>query len=181
MSSGRVEFVVARPCGQFYVNGLSNAYSLDESIADDIEDVLDRYTLRKVIREFNDAIRVQWPCGPSFYISIICTPCTLGLSLLLPRVAISKAENAGHQYLHEVNITKEFNDKQIEFTLVKLLGQCSSKIVVSFPASLLPQSQADVEALNEMSPINDITDQSVETSTSTRQRLNSGNNGFRPK
>lgn len=178
MPSGRIEVVVGRPCGQFYVNGLSNAYSLEESTADDIEDVMDRYSLRKIIREFNDAIRVQWPCGPSFYISILCTPCTLGLSLLLPRVAVSKAENAGHQYLHQVNLTNECSEKEIEFKLVKLLGQCSSKIIVSFPASLLPQSESDVEALNERS-IHDITGINVEMST--RQRLNSGNGGHSPK
>lgn len=105
--------VILRPIGRSWVNGLSELY--EEKYPQSLATYMGAETFYDCIHEINDALVMNWPCGLCECFGYSCSLCTLGLSLLLPHLAVSKARTAAEREIKRIN--RRYNDKGIHWAL----------------------------------------------------------------
>lgn len=77
--------------GVRFCNGISNCYDTEIPIL--LQEILSGSELQKYssyMRQLNKRIKQYWPCLFAFWCGYLCVPCTLGLSICVPRICISE-------------------------------------------------------------------------------------------
>ena len=126
--------VKVMPIGRSFVNGISSAYdsiNFDERMSTFMTEA----EFTSIIDDFNETLVSFWPCGACYFFGICCSPCTFGLSLLLPSTCVSEAESHGRDFLRDISLKAKFYDQNIKFDLHR--STCTSYVEISFPQSLL--------------------------------------------
>jgi hypothetical protein len=111
-----------------FCNGMSNRY---ESKAPELlREILSGQELKKFqlyVEQLNFKVSQYWPCLFAFWCGYLCAPCTVGLSLCLPRLCVAEAENVLRQEVRKIN-HDILGGKKLEMRLVK--GCCSSHLLI---------------------------------------------------
>jgi hypothetical protein len=107
---------------------MSNRY---ESKAPELlREILSGQELKKFqlyVEQLNFKVSQYWPCLFAFWCGYLCAPCTVGLSLCLPRLCVAEAENVLRQEVRKIN-HDILGGKKLEMRLVK--GCCSSHLLI---------------------------------------------------
>ena len=53
--------------------------------------------------QLNIKTNQYWPCLFAFWCGHLCSPCTLGLSLLIPNLCVSESENVLRREIKKIN------------------------------------------------------------------------------
>lgn len=102
--------------GQMFVSGISSQY--DDKFPVALKKHIEQRFFDETMARLNDALSSFWPCLPAFLMGYGCCLCTGGLSLLIPWICISEAEDSAKTLLKEAN-EHYFFDKNLEIRLVK--------------------------------------------------------------
>lgn len=120
---GRLEAV-----GSLFCNGMSNKY---ESKAPPLlHDILTPAEVKKFlfyVDQLNFKTSQYWPCLFAYWCGYLCAPCTVGISLCLPRLCVAEAENVLRMEVRKIN-HDILSGKKLEMRLVK--GCCSSHLLI---------------------------------------------------
>lgn len=131
-SSSDLLVVKLKCTGLRFINGISSKY--DDTFDPMLEGVLTESELEDIVKRLNDSIAEYWPCNTCYLFGFVCTPFTLGTSLLCPNYCISQAEEHANRMLENVSLKSRYLDRRISFKIVKEC--CSSYVAISFPADL---------------------------------------------
>ncbi len=127
--------------GQRFINGISSSYEIKYSPV--LVGVVSEEDIHDIIGRLNDTIQSYWPCNTCYVFGFVCSPFTLGTSLLCPGYCISQSDERAQAMLLNVSLRAKFFDRKITFRIVKHC--CSSFVEISFPASLKQGSVGDCE------------------------------------
>jgi hypothetical protein len=141
LEDDRLHVKFGLPAGLMFVGGVSSHYELELAGDIDVAQLVPEDELIYVIQQFNDSLQSYWPCTAVYACGCVMAPFTLGASLFAPNYCISHAEEAGTRCLEQISLKAMYYDRNIKFTLKKTWG-CSSYLEVSFPVSLLVQSES---------------------------------------
>lgn len=125
--------VVLKSTGLRFINGISSSYSDDYDPV--LVGVISESELTDVVRRLNEVIQSFWPCNTCYAFGYICSPFTLGTSLLVPSYCISHSEKHAKAMLENVTLRAKYYDRNIQFKLVKSF--CDSHVEIRFPSSLV--------------------------------------------
>lgn len=107
--------LIFKSSGQTFITGISSSYDY----------YYDKIMLNNFIKEeqFNylmdslmSELFLYWPCTLCYYFGFICSPCTLGLSFLIPNTCVNKAKMNFNQKLKYYNINY-FHPKSLHLSL----------------------------------------------------------------
>jgi hypothetical protein len=132
------------PTGMIFVSGVASSYDeefYDPRLAN--SGIISKEDIHHVISNLNDGLESFWPCSPCYFFGYGCMICTIGLSLLCPRLCISQAEDEARRILHDTNAHAKYYDRHITFELKKTC--CSSYIELSIPSNLLLESSGSAD------------------------------------
>ena len=79
--------------GKTFISGLASSYSLAYN-HELLKDYISKEDFHYMINNFNEILFQFWPCPLCFCMGYMFSPCTLGLSFLLPNTCISDAERS---------------------------------------------------------------------------------------
>lgn len=105
-----------KSAGIKFVNGISNRY--DGAFPHQIEGLINREKYEIYMSQLNRKVNQYWPCCFAYYCGYLCIPCTLGLSLCIPRICIADAEKVLLKEIQKINAEVLGNSK-LEMRLVK--------------------------------------------------------------
>ena len=125
-------YVKLHACGLRFVNGISSRY--DDTYDPRLEGIISEDELKDIIRRLNETITSFWPCNTCYFFGYAFTPCTLGLSLLVPNYCASKAEIHAQKFLKNISLKAKFYDRKISFYIVKTC--CDSYVAIKYPKDL---------------------------------------------
>ena len=77
--------------GKTFVSGVASSYSANYN-HELLKNYISKEDFKYMINCFNEILFQYWPCPLCFCIGYLFSPCTLGLSFLLPGVCINDAE-----------------------------------------------------------------------------------------
>lgn len=117
--------------GQVFVSGIASYYDDNYYIDERIADILTEAEFSLMMNTINSTLESFWPCMPVYYFGYICMCCTIGLSLLCPRICVSEAERALEQVLQNINNSPRYFDRNIVIRLRR--GYFSSHLELSYP------------------------------------------------
>jgi hypothetical protein len=75
--------------GSLFCNGVSNQY--DTRVPELLREILTKQEAKKFqlyMEQLNFKTTQYWPCLFAYWCGYVCAPCTLGLSLCLPRLCV---------------------------------------------------------------------------------------------
>jgi hypothetical protein len=121
------------PTGLRFVNGLSCSY--DKTYPKELNGILTEDELVNLVDKLNDTIQSYWPCTACLIFGIACIPCTLGLSLLCPRLCVTEAEKYANRMLENASLKAKYYDRNIVFSFEKSFFK-PTYLTVSFPSNL---------------------------------------------
>jgi hypothetical protein len=78
--------------GSLFLNGVSNQYQAAPPLL--LRDILSAKELMKFeayMDQLNHKTSQYWPCLFAYWCGYLCSPCTLGLSFLVPRLCVAEA------------------------------------------------------------------------------------------
>jgi hypothetical protein len=104
--------------GLRFVNGVSSHY--DETFHPELErSRLSKAEFISAITRVNETLATYWPCGMCFCFGYVCSPCTLGLSFLGPKICVSAAEEYMLRQLEYLNHSDPFQQASMTWRLHK--------------------------------------------------------------
>jgi hypothetical protein len=105
--------------GSLFCNGLSNRYeSRPPSILKEILSTQELQKFALYMDQLNYKTAQYWPCLFAYWCGYLCAPCTVGLSLCLPRLCVAEAEAVLLQELKKIN-QDILEVRKLEIQLVK--------------------------------------------------------------
>lgn len=125
---------------------ISSKYSSQYSL--ELRDIITPDELHYVIDKLNDSIQSNMPCIPMQIVAYSCCICTLGISLLLPKLCLIDAESNANKILEQISLTSKFYDRKISFQLERHM--LTSNITIRFPKHL----KQNVNTENEVDELN---------------------------
>lgn len=109
------------------VGGLYNSYS--EELPPQLEHYISENEFTEYMDSINDTLLMHWPCCLGTTLAWMCCPCTLGLSVLFPRICTNLAESETIERIGYTNQLLASDRIPLSFKLVR--SGCSSAIHVT--------------------------------------------------
>lgn len=136
IGSDEQSIIVKLPAnGLRFVNGIASNY--EDKYSDLLVGVITETELSDIIRRLNETIKSYWPCNACYIFGFVCSPFSLGLSLLCPAYCVSHSEKYANAMLENVSLKAKYYDRRITFRIVKTW--VDSYVEIAFPAKLVSE------------------------------------------
>ena len=99
-----------------------------------LRDIMTPDELDYIVDKVNDSIQSNVACIPVQVLSYGLCICSLGLSLLLPKICITGAETNANNILEQISLTSKYYDRKITFHIIK--NMFTSHIIIRYPKYL---------------------------------------------
>ena len=119
------KIVVIQGVGIKSITGVYSAY--EEDFPDELASVMTNDEFEWAMTTINEAIATRWPCFTAGCFSVLCCPCSLGLSYYISYSQLEIVVNGIHGVIDEA-INPKFRSKGVVFSFHKTC--CSSHIEV---------------------------------------------------
>ena len=111
---------------------ISSKYS--SQYVSDLRNIMTPDEVHYIVDKVNNSIQSNIACIPIQVLSYGLCICSLGLSLLLPKICIIDAETNANNILEQISLTSKYYDRNISFHIVKNIF--TSNIIIKYPKYL---------------------------------------------
>ena len=114
--------------GSLFLNGVSNKYdTTPPKLLKEILPPKEMLKFEAYMEQLNIKISQYWPCLFAFWCGYLCSPCTLGMSFLVPRLCVAEAEEVLRREIRKIN-QDILGPVKLEMRLEK--GCCDSHLLI---------------------------------------------------